>query len=55
MVHKCTMDTQSALVSGRSILDNALMVAIEVMQYMKTKSRGKDKSVALKLDIKKSL
>jgi hypothetical protein len=40
-------------VSGRSILDNAL-VAIEVVRYMKTKSRGKDKSVALKLDIGKA-
>jgi len=38
---------------GRSILDNAL-VAIEVVHYMKTKTKGKDKSVALKLDISKA-
>jgi len=40
-------------VPGRSILNNVL-VAIEVVHYMKIKSRGKDKSVALKLDISKA-
>jgi len=40
-------------VPGRSILDSAL-VAIEVVHYMKTKTKGKDKSVALKLDISKA-
>ena len=38
ILHKCITDTQSASVLGRSILDNAL-VAIEVVHYMKTKSR----------------
>jgi len=46
-------DTQSALVPGRSILDNE-MVAIEVIHYMKTKTSGSNGSVALKLDISKA-
>jgi len=35
---KCISDTQSAFVPGHSILDNA-MVAIEVIHFMKTKTR----------------
>jgi len=50
ILHKCIADSQSAFVPGRSILDNAL-VAIGVVHYMKTKTKGKEKSVALKLDI----
>jgi len=50
---KCISDNQSAFVSGRSILDNA-MVAIEVLHFMKAKTRGEDKYVALKLDISKA-
>lgn len=46
-------DTQSTFVSGRSILDNA-MVAIEVIHFMKTKTRGNDGYVSLKLDISKA-
>jgi hypothetical protein len=53
ILHKCIADSQSAFVPGRSILDNAL-VAIELVHYMKTKTKGKDKSVALKLDISKA-
>jgi len=50
---QCISDNQSAFVPGRSILDNA-MVAIEVIHYMKTKTRGGDGCVALKLDISKA-
>jgi len=46
-------DNQYAFVPGRSILDNA-MVAIEVLHFMKTKMRGDDRYVALKLDISKA-
>ena len=49
----CISDNQSAFVPGRSILDNA-MVAIKVLHFMKTKTRGEDKYVALKLDISKA-
>jgi len=50
---QCISDNQTAFVSGRSILDNA-MVAIEVLHFMKTKKRGEDRYVALKLDISKA-
>ncbi|XP_024642261.2 uncharacterized protein [Medicago truncatula] len=53
ILSKCIADSQSAFVPGRSILDNAL-VAIELIHHMKTKTKGKDKSVALKLDISKA-
>jgi len=52
VLHKYIVDSQSTFVPGRSILDNAL-VAIELVHYMKTKKRGNEKSVALKLDISK--
>jgi len=50
---QCISDNQSAFVPGRSILDNA-MVAIEVLHFMKAKTRGEDRHVALKLDISKA-
>ena len=49
----CISDSQSTFVSGRSILVIA-MVAIEVIHFMKTKTRGNDGYVALKLDISKA-
>jgi hypothetical protein len=49
----CISNNQSAFVPGRSILDNA-MVAIEVLHFMRTKTRGEDRYVALKLDISKA-
>jgi hypothetical protein len=53
VLHKCISETQSTFVPGRSILDNAL-VAIELVHHMKTKTRIKERSVALKLDISKA-
>jgi hypothetical protein len=50
---KCIYDNQYAFVSGMSILDNA-MVTIEVIHYMKIKTRGTNGCVALKLDISKA-
>jgi hypothetical protein len=50
---QCISDNQSAFVPGRSILDNAV-VAIEVLHFMKAKTRGEDRYVALKLDISKA-
>ncbi|WJX67479.1 hypothetical protein P8452_51944 [Trifolium repens] len=53
VLDKCISDNQSAFVPGRSILDNA-MVAIELVHYMKSKTKGKMGNVALKLDISKA-
>jgi len=53
ILHKCIVDSQSTFVPGRSIMDSVL-VAIELVHYMKTKTEGKVKSVALKLDIRKA-
>ena len=53
VLSQCISDNQYAFVPGRSILDNA-MVAIEVLHFMQTKTRGADRYVALKLDISKA-
>jgi len=50
---KCISDNQASFASSRSILDNA-MVTIEVIHYMKTKTRGDEGCVALKLVIRKA-
>jgi len=50
---QCISGNQSAFVPGHSILDN-VMVAIEVLHFMKAKTRGDDRYVALKLDISKA-
>jgi hypothetical protein len=53
VLSQCISDNQSAFVPGRSILDNA-MVAIEVLHFMKSKTHGEDRYVALKIDISKA-
>jgi hypothetical protein len=53
VLNKCISANQSAFVPGRSILDNA-MAAIEIVHFMKSKTRGKLGEVALKLDISKA-
>jgi len=50
---KCILFYNYVFVFERSILDNA-MVAIEIVHYMMTKSKGREGSVTLKLDISKS-
>jgi len=53
VLSQCIFDNQSTFVSGKSILDNA-MVAIEVIHFMKTKTRVDDMYVCPKLDISKA-
>jgi hypothetical protein len=53
ILHKCISVSKSAFVSGRSILDNAL-VPIELIHYMKGNTRGTQGDITLKLDISKA-
>lgn len=46
-------DTQSAFIPGRLITDN-IMVAYELMHFMKLKTKGKQGSMALKFDMSKA-
>lgn len=53
MLDVVVSDTQSAFIPGRLISDN-IMVAYEVMHYLKRKKVGKDGYMALKLDMSKA-
>lgn len=46
-------DTQSAFIPGRLITDN-IMIAHDLMHFMKRKSRGKKRWMALKVDMSKA-
>jgi hypothetical protein len=46
ILNKCVSDNQSAFVPRRSILNNA-MATIEIIHYMKAKTRAKKGEVAL--------
>lgn len=53
VIGKCVSEEQPAFVSGRSIVDNAL-IANEVIHHMKCRRRGLKGEIALKLDISKA-
>ncbi|CAL1352559.1 unnamed protein product [Linum trigynum] len=46
-------DTQNGFIKGRDISDN-ILIAQEVMQFLKTKTQGRDRWMALKLDMEKA-
>lgn len=46
-------DTQSVLVPGRQIIDN-ILVAYEVIHFLRRKNKGSQGFISLKLDMSKS-
>lgn len=50
LIDSIISETQSAFIPDRLITDN-IMVAFEVMHYMKRKQKGKDNWMTLKLDM----
>lgn len=53
ILSKCILENQTAIVLECSILDNAL-ATIELVHYMKSKTKVKVGDVALKVDISKA-
>lgn len=53
LFQKCISEEQSTFVEGRSILDNVL-IAFDIIHHIRSKSRGKQGEVALKIDISKA-
>lgn len=50
---KCISKEHSGFISGRTILDN-VMVATEIIHYLKCKTGGRKGEAALKIDINKA-
>ena len=53
VLNKCISESQSAFVPGRQIVDNVL-IAHEVMHFLKNKRKGKTGFMAIKLDMSKA-
>ncbi|XP_027099102.2 uncharacterized protein [Coffea arabica] len=53
VLNKCISETQSAFVPGRQIVDNVL-IAHEVMHFLKNKRKGKVGFMTIKLDMSKA-
>lgn len=53
VLDKCISHVQSVFAPGRSILDNA-MIAIEIIHHLKSKTKGGNEDVALKIDMSKT-
>lgn len=52
-IDKCISDNQPTFVPGRSVLDNTITF-VEVVHHMKSKIKGKQGEIILKLDISKT-
>ncbi|XP_030483709.2 uncharacterized protein LOC115700281 [Cannabis sativa] len=53
VLHHVILESQSAFIPGRLIMDN-ILISFEIMHYLKRKSSGKEGVMAIKLDMSKT-